>query len=145
MAGSDSGPRLEHIGRQIGELKATPAFFHRYGVERQAGGAVESGIVEESLGGWAQLSETEKLARLDALDWRGVTPLERLVVIEGEIDLNRVSPSIQRLYLGELRDQVLQPLDAARLPSPSAVIDDPKAWLPDPGHGGRDDGPDRGR
>jgi hypothetical protein len=114
---------LERVERQIRELKADSP--------------------------WAGLSESRKLERLATLDWQGVPPLERLSVIEGAVDLTRVSPAIQRLYLGELRVQALQSVHDGRLPSlTAAILADPGAFLPEPGHShdhGHDHGPDRGR
>lgn len=117
---------LERVGRHIRELKAD--------------------------GRWAGLTEARKLEQLATLDWRGVPPLERLCVIEGEVDLTRVSPAIQRLYLGELRGQALQSIHDGRLPSiTAAILADPGAFLSESGHSspgegrGHDHGPDRGR
>jgi hypothetical protein len=107
---------LERVGRQIRELKSLPDV-----VARPGGG--------ERPAAWAELTETGKLDVLDKLDWQGVTPLERLCVIDGEVDLNRVSPMAQRNYLGDLRHQVMQSIDAERRPTPAAIIADPKAYL----------------
>jgi hypothetical protein len=82
----------------------------------------------ESPGGWAELTESGKLDRLDKLDWQGVTPLERLSVIETEVDLNRVSPRTQRNYLGGLRDQVMATLP----PSPAPPVEAEPAPMPSP-------------
>ncbi len=108
----------------------------------------------EPTGRWAGLSESRKLEQLATLDWQGVPPLQRLCVTEGEVDLNRVSPAIQRLYLGELRVQALQSVHGGQIPSlTAAILADPGAFLPEPGHSspgegrghGHDPGPDRGR
>src|SRR5208337_1836827 len=100
MTGNAAETPLERVGRHIREMK------------------------EQSLGGWAELTESGKLERLDRLDWQGVEPLERLCVIEVEVDLNRVSPRTQRNYLGEIRDHVLYDLSdrvMATLPPSSAL------------------------
>jgi len=123
MTGNATETPLERVGRHIREMK------------------------EQSPSGWAELTESGKLERLDRLDWRGVEPLERLCVIEVEVDLNRVSPRTQRNYLGKIRDHVLYGLsdwvmatlppssalpveaDTPPVPSPSEIIADPRRFL----------------
>jgi hypothetical protein len=123
----------ERIERHIRELKAVPQFL----------------LDEQPLGRWAELSEAQKLEWLDRLDWEGIPPLEQLSVIEAEVDLTRVSPAIQRLYLGELRDQALQAIHGGQMPSlTAAILADPYAFLPpsrSSDEHGNDHGPDRGR
>src|SRR6185437_629386 len=103
----------ERIERQIRELKSRAKFTEDFGYHRDVptedGYEVEE-VWEERLiaSSWGELSEAQKLDQLDRLDWQGLPPLERLSVIEAEVDLTRVSPAIQRLYLGELRDQAMQ-------------------------------------
>jgi hypothetical protein len=121
----------ERIERHIRELKAWPQFFDG----------------EQPLGRWAELSEAQKLEWLDRLDWEGLPPLEQLSVIEVEVDLTRVSPALQRLYLGELRDQALQAIHGGQMPSlTAAILADPQSFLPESGPSNdHDHGPERGR
>ena len=91
-------------------------------------------------------------------------PLERLCVVEAEVDLTRVSPRTQRNYLGKIRDCVLYGLsdravatlppssalpaeaDTPPLPSPSEIIADPRRFLTQEQlQDGQDRGHDNGR
>ena len=140
MTGNASETALGRVGRHIRDMK------------------------EQSPGGWAELTESGKIERLDRLDWRGVEPLERLCVIEAEGDLNRISPRTQRNYLGKIRDRVLYGLsdravatlppssalsaeaDTSPLPSPSEIIADPRRFLSQEQlQNGQDRGHDNGR
>jgi hypothetical protein len=147
-----SEPPAVRIERQIRELKSRAEFIET--VDRFTAppvhGFVDINQEERIIGdSWGQLSESRKLEQLDTLDWQGVTPLQRLCVIEGEVDLNRVSPAIERLYLGELRDQALQAIHGGQIPSlTAAILADPAAFVPDSGDGnqhGHNHGPDRVR
>jgi len=144
----------ERIERHIRELKSRAKFTEDFGYHRDVptedGYEVEE-VWEERIiaSSWGELSEAQKLDQLDRLDWQGLPPLERLSVIEAEVDLTRVSPAIQRLYLGELRDQALQAIHGGQMPSlTAAILADPHAFLPPSRPGdehGHDHGPERGR
>jgi hypothetical protein len=115
FAGQAAETPPERIERHIRELKAGPVFSPGEPSSR-----------------WAELSEARKLEQLDRLDWQGLPPLERLSVIEAEVDLTRVSPAIQRLYLGEVREQALQAIHGGQIPSlTAAILADPHAFLPE--------------
>ena len=123
---------LERIERHIREMKAVPEFFTETIVEHRSEDfkdiSYSDGIVR--IGSWAELSEAQKLGKLTLLDWQGLPPLERLSVIEAEVDLTRVSPAIQRLYLGEVHEQALQAIHGGQVPSlTAAILADPQHFL----------------
>jgi hypothetical protein len=132
---------LERVERQIRALKSRTEFIEiadRF-TGPPVGGFVDINQEERIIGdSWGRLSESRKLEQLDRLDWQGVTPLERLCVIEAEVDLNRVSAKVQRVFLDTLREQATLPADKP-LPSPSEIGRDPRPYLPGPGDGNGND------
>jgi hypothetical protein len=132
---------LARVERQIRGLKAEPGFT----VSRTREVVLDSGAFggvnyREWVDGWEGLTDRDKFAELVRLDWQGVGPEDRRRLLGREVELDRISPALLRPFLD--RDHA-----RPRPPSPSEILDNPKAYLtPEEGNGhGHDHGPGRGR
>ena len=121
---------LERVERQIRGLKAEPGFT----VPRTRDAVLDSGAFggmdyQERVDGWEELTDRDKFAELVRLDWQGVGPEDRRRLLGQEVELDRISPAMLRPFLD--RDPA-----RPRAPSPSEILDNPKAYLtPEAGNG----------
>ena len=115
---------LERAEGQIRELKAAPEFFESRPMRifNDELGRFETQVIDQRLGCWELLPERGKFNLLLAeVDWRGVSPDDRRMLLEREVDFSRIAAGDRETRPGEVPVPGL-PYGVSRLPSPGEMI-----------------------